>query len=49
MIKLSKEEQMKLMFMWNEDPALELIYKDFNSFVYVRTGYKKETDHAKAG
>lgn len=38
MIKLSKEEQVKLMFMWNEDPSLALIYKTFANYVESRVG-----------
>ena len=43
--KLSKAEQMDLMFMWNEDKNLELIYKSFERFVEARVGkYVREGD-----
>ena len=45
MRKLSKKEQMDLMFMWNEDKNLELIYKSFERFVEARVGkYVREGD-----
>lgn len=43
--KLSKKEQMDLMFMWIEDKNLELIYKSFERFVESRVGkYVREGD-----
>ena len=42
---LSKAEQMDLMFMWNEDKNLELIYRTFERFVEARVGkYVREGD-----
>lgn len=38
--KLSKAEQEKLMWMWNEDSALQLIYRNFEDFVFSHTGYR---------
>lgn len=46
MVKLSKEDEQKLMWIWHDDSALQLIYRTFEDFVFARTGYKKEADHA---
>lgn len=40
--KLSKAEQEKLMWLWNEDAGLQLVYGTFERFVEARTGYKSQ-------
>lgn len=42
--KLTKAEQEKLMWMWNEDSALQLIYRNFEDFVFARTGYRSNNN-----
>lgn len=35
---LNKKEQMDLMFTWNEDKNLSLIYRTFEKYVEARVG-----------
>jgi hypothetical protein len=45
MRKLSKKDEMDLMFAWNEDKNLELIYNTFERFVEAKVGkYIREGD-----
>lgn len=45
MRKLSKKDEMDLMFSWNEDKNLSLIYRTFEKFVEAKVGkYVREGD-----
>lgn len=45
--ELSKEYQIKLMWAWNDDPNLELIYKTFDNYVKSRCNMTIPPDHKK--